>query len=477
MPAVIQVVDGRTVIQVGENTAATARDAVTATTAAGEAVTAKELAELAALTLPTVFETTADGVAAVGEGETFWAENADGPALYRKVSGAASELDVILSRARLNSPIGASEVGKADGGTVEDHIVYVIDPLDRIGGGSRKSTLGGIHVFPATTPGGDDGPNVVLGSASGTDLPASTFGNLVSTPRDNDVSGSEGYRNRLGSATTLAVILGGDNDINALAAFNIGHHNRADTTGGGAPSHPMMIGTYINATEAYTVGIGTNHNVHAIKAAAVGGDSTRIGTEGSGGTAGRNSFAGAGFQCTIDGAYAATLGGQFAKATRDYSIASGHGGDARTIGEQAHSSGPLSTVGDAQVSRYHLSRTVTGATAAELLAGGAARAAIGSKMSVSVQGQVKAVRSDVEGEEASWNVEFTVSNMSGVLTLLESTITPRFESVATGGGRNAWVCDVVVTVGRWAVRVAGEGAPLTTLLCTAELTESMERKL
>src|SRR5690606_15495629 len=123
------------------------------------------------------------------------------------------------------------------------------------------------------------------------DLPASTFANFVWTPRDNDVSAATGYRNRLGSNVTYSFIAGGDNDFNALAVFAIGHHHRADATGGGSPSHPMMIGSYNVVTSAYGTAIGTFTNIHGTKAVGIGSDGT-IGVEGSGEASRESAFVG-----------------------------------------------------------------------------------------------------------------------------------------------------------------------------------------
>lgn len=84
--------------------------AAEANTAADRSEDARDLAELASLTLPNVYETTGDGLAAVAEGDTFWVEGAAGPTLYRKVSGAAVELDKILSETGLSADDGGSYI-------------------------------------------------------------------------------------------------------------------------------------------------------------------------------------------------------------------------------------------------------------------------------------------------------------------------------------------------------------------------------
>src|SRR5690606_15952131 len=126
--------------------------------------------------------------------------------------------------------------------------------------------------------------------------------------------------------------------FNALAVFAIGHHHRADATGGGSPSHPMMIGSYNVVTSAYGTAIGTFTNIHGTKAVGIGSDGT-IGVEGSGeasresafvggqGTniTGRSTFVGAGLSVTASGSYSAGFG-RLSKASHDYTVASGYFG-------------------------------------------------------------------------------------------------------------------------------------------------------
>lgn len=59
---------------------------------AGDAESASSLAQMAALTAPTVYATKAAGLAAVGEGGTFWSNEDEPLALYRDVSGVATKL-------------------------------------------------------------------------------------------------------------------------------------------------------------------------------------------------------------------------------------------------------------------------------------------------------------------------------------------------------------------------------------------------
>ena len=71
---------------------------------AGDAEQAAALAQMAALTAPKVYQTKAEGLAAVGEGGTFWSDEDEPLALYRDVGGVATKLasavtsaDVVLS--------------------------------------------------------------------------------------------------------------------------------------------------------------------------------------------------------------------------------------------------------------------------------------------------------------------------------------------------------------------------------------------
>lgn len=95
--------------------------AETAKTAAEAAQTASEtaqgIAEAAALTAPQVYATKAAGVAAVGEGETFWSDEDGGVKLYRDVSGVATLLDEVIVAATLAGTGGAALVGFLQSGT------------------------------------------------------------------------------------------------------------------------------------------------------------------------------------------------------------------------------------------------------------------------------------------------------------------------------------------------------------------------
>lgn len=397
--------------------------------------------------------------AATTEGDFFsYSDGAGGIVYAVRTAGGSTEIAQAATKAQVDAKVdvtdlasttGAAQVGKTGGGSAQDHINYVLDPLDRTGGGSAKSLVGGVHILPATTPGGDDAPNVVVGSLGAVDLPADTYGNFIQGPRDNDVSGGAGYRNRLGSATSLAIILGGDNDINALAAFNIGHHNRADATGGGDPSHPMMIGTYLDVTSAYGVAVGTEHAVHSTKAAAVGGAANRIGTEGSPDTA-RESFIAAGFNNTVDGQYAGVWAGNTCKASKDYSHASGLKAIASSRGERVHSSISFSTPGDCQHGDLHLARTITGDVMTQLLLDGTATpiSALGSSTLLNIDALINVVRTDVVGNTACYRLVASISNLGGTLSVKSQTLTVLHEDDAT------WNADVSVTATAWQIRVA-----------------------
>lgn len=370
--------------------------------------------------------------------------------------GTVTENDIIRTRAE-----GISYVVLASGATDADLTTA---------GGVKLRVLPGAIIFPSTGPSGDDAPNIIIGSYGAVDLPASTYGNIVGGPRNPNISGGVGYRNRLGGTTVLSVILGGDNDIDALAAFNIGHHNAADVTDGA--SHPIMIGTYLNAGEAYGIAMGTENDNWARNAAIIGGRDHRIGTQGGGADA-RNSFIGGGATNTIDGQYAGIIGGQLCKATQDYSYAGGYGAVANTAGERVFSSVLSGTNGFRQISEYHVSRDISGTVATQLLTAGAVRTAIGAKSTVSLQAQINAARTDVEGETGAWVLNAQLSNMGGTWAVKSQSVTTVHADVATGGGRVAWVVDVIATGGTWQVRFKGENA--MTFIVDAYVREIMTR--
>jgi Pectate lyase superfamily protein len=63
--------------------------------AATSATTSANIALAASLTAPNVYATTAAGLAAVGEGQTFWSNQSGSPVLYRDVAGVAVALDML----------------------------------------------------------------------------------------------------------------------------------------------------------------------------------------------------------------------------------------------------------------------------------------------------------------------------------------------------------------------------------------------
>ncbi|MBB5709356.1 hypothetical protein [Sphingomonas xinjiangensis] len=81
---------------------------------------AADIAEIAALTAPQVYATTAAGLAAVPSGGTFWVAEAGGLRLYRDDAGTATALDVVLTKSALAGDGGASLIGTAEAGTVQE---------------------------------------------------------------------------------------------------------------------------------------------------------------------------------------------------------------------------------------------------------------------------------------------------------------------------------------------------------------------
>lgn len=429
---------------------------------------------IAAASDPTLAQQVADDVAASASAAQ---QSADEAALYDgpwRDDVTALETDTALTYT--SGEPGTVSAGdyvrtRAEGMAFEVVASAATDYDITTAGGVKLLGLPGALVFPSTGPSGDDAPNIVLGAYGAVDLPSSTYGNIVGGPRNPNISGGVGYRNRLGSSTILSVIWGGDNDIDALAALNIGHHNSADAADGA--SHPMMWGTFLNAGEAYGIAMGTENDNWARNAAIVGGRDHRIGTQG-GGTSSRNSFIGGGALNTIDGQYAGIIGGQLCKATKDYSYAGGYGAVANTAGEQVFSSVLSGTNGFRQVSEYHVSRDISGAIATQLLTAGAVRTAIGAKSTVSLQAQINAARTDVEGETGAWILNAQLSNMGGTWAVKSQSVTTVHADVTTGGGRTAWVVEVIATSGTWQVRFQGETG--MTFIVDAYVREIMTRK-
>lgn len=320
-------------------------------------------------------------------------------------------------------------------------------------------------ILPYTGPSGDNAPNIVFGSLGAVDLPSSTYGNVVQGPRNNDQSGGDGYRNRLGSTTNLSAIFGGDNDFDALAVFNMGHHNAADVADG--VSHAWMFGTYLNNGGAYGINMGTENDNWSHKSAILSGQSHRIGTQGAP-SDGRNSVVVGGYQCTIDGDYALAFG-YGTKATADYSQATGYGSVANTAGERVFSSTTSGTAGARQVGKYHLSRDISGGVATQLLSAGSARAAIGSKSTLTISAYINAARTDVEGETASYRLDAQVSNMGGTLAVKSQSLTVIHEDVA------GWNADIIVSGSTWQIRF--QGVASQTFIVDADVTEIVTRNI
>lgn len=324
--------------------------------------------------------------------------------------------------------------------------------------GVKLYALPGALVFPSTGPGGDNAPNIILGAYGAVDLPATTYGNLIGGPRDNNASGGVGYRNRLGANTNLAVILGGDNDIDALAAFNIGHHNAADVADGA--SHPIMIGTYLHNGGPYAVAMGTNHNIWATKSALVGGDDNRIGTQGTPDN-GRNSAGIGGWLNTIDGQYSAALGGYRLAVTASYAVAFGAQAVARYYGTMSNGNGAFGGVNAAQDNMSHRGRlrrqTTTGVATQLTLDGGTTTLSMPTNALWTGRALVSAYRVDAGGlgQTASYEVRFSAISSGSAATIKSSTVTVLHEDNA------AWNCDVIAS--GLVVQIRGQGAAGATI--------------
>lgn len=138
MPAIIRVVDGRTVIKVGENTAMAVAAASLAEQYANDANLSADAAALAAAAVG-VYGTTAEGIGATTNGQSFYVTDGTDFALYENNAGVADLVILLPTITAVNARVpyaelastapgeGAALVGTTDGQTAQ----VKFDALDK----------------------------------------------------------------------------------------------------------------------------------------------------------------------------------------------------------------------------------------------------------------------------------------------------------------------------------------------------------
>lgn len=258
--------------------------------------------------------------------------------------------------------------------------------------------------------------------------------------------GNAANPNKLLQSTDYRTISGGyDNQIDGAIASTIsgGAHHRVQSgsshaTIGGGSYNTITAGDYcaiaggtgneITATQG-TISGGINNK--AGEAAAVGGGSTNVASGRyaaiAGGTlltaSGEGSFA-AGNGNTVAGYYAHASGYQTV-ASADYTTVSGRQAKAYLRGQRAHANGCFAAAGDAQISDLVLRRQTTDATESDmLLDGGGVYPVVPEKTVWFFEIFTVGVRTDAEGEYASFKHSGILRRNSGGLAIVGGLATP-----------------------------------------------------
>ncbi|WP_346007471.1 hypothetical protein [Janibacter terrae] len=265
-----------------------------------------------------------------------------------------------------------------------------------------------------------------------------------------------GSRQSATAGTSYGTIGGGTQNtisgVNATVAGGNGNQatGNGSTVGGGQTNTASASGSLVaggvanSATDANATVAGGSTNT------ASGNSSTVLG----------------GLTNTASATGSAVFAGRDNTASGPYSVASGRGAVAPEAHMQAHGSQPFAAPGDAQINRWVLKQATTNATAANLDANTGAPPVIPENTTWAFTALVAGRRTDVDGENAAWEVKGCFKRDVGNTAALVGTPTVTLLGASTGAA--AWTVTVAsYSVGTLRLVVTGEAGK--TIRWVAEL--------
>jgi hypothetical protein len=350
----------------------------------------------------------------------------------------------------------------------------------------------------------DIGTGIVAGGAP------SPYENVVG---GNTANVNTATSNLLGAAALAAengnwdfLLAGYDNVVNGWACIVLGFHikvgidaNHITVSGGsihtvnpatsygtiaGGTGHviggadPTVSGGATNTATGNnsTVG-GGNNNQATSSGATVGGGSTNTATNstatvGGGNTnnaTGNSSTIGGGLTNTASATGATVPGGRENVASGEYSVASGRGAVATEVGMRAHSGGVFAVAGDAQINQWQLKKQTTDATVSNLEHSTGAPPNIPVDTTWAFTAIVVARRTDVDGDNAAFEVKGCFKRDAGNTAALVGA--PTVTSLGASAGAATWTVTVSSQSGG-ALLIRGTGEAAKTIRWVCELSAS-----
>lgn len=303
-----------------------------------------------------------------------------------------------------------------------------------------------------------------------------------------------GSLHKIGADTAYAVIAGGtEHSHGANGAYNVIGGGWTNTINDGAGACTIAGGRSGTASgSGATLGGGYTNTSTGDKSTVAGGEQNQATTTNStvsGGyqnkaITGTSNTVGGGYQNQALGNYSTVGGGLTNKATGvgatvpggrdntaagDYSVASGRGAVASNAGENAYSSGPFVTPGDAQTATTVLKQTTTNATVTPLWNPNNGTPVIPASTTWAVDMLIVARRTDVVGENAAWLIRSCIKRDTGSTAALVGTPTITPFGANTG---NTWsVAHTVDTTGPVRFTVTGETGKTIRWVGTLNVTQ------
>jgi len=281
-----------------------------------------------------------------------------------------------------------------------------------------------------------------------------------------------GFHSKIHPGVNHCTIAGGSrHTMQSGASYGTASGGTGHVVGGGSAT--VAGGSTNTATGNNSTVSGGNNNQATASASTVSGGSTNTATGNNSTVVGGNSNSATalsacviGGQTNVASGIGATVpGGRSNTAAGDYSTASGYGAVATHYGEMAHAALPFATPGDAQTSRIIAFRQTTDATASDLRVNNATPALCPENTTWAFRALVVARRTDVDGENATWEVKGAYKRDAGNTGALVGT--PVVTSLGANGG-NTWT----LTVGSYStgnLRLIGTGEAAKTVRWVATL--------
>ena len=285
-----------------------------------------------------------------------------------------------------------------------------------------------------------------------------------------------GFHSKIPAGVNHCVIAGGSrHTMQTGASYGTASGGTGHVIGGASAT--VSGGTTNTATGNNSTVGGGNSNSATAPASTISGGSTNTASGNNSSIVGGNSNTASGLSSTVVGGQtntasgigAAVPGGRSNTAAGDYSTARGYGAVTTHYGEDAHAALPFSTPGDAQTSRIIAFRQTTDATASDLRVNNASPPLCPENTTWAFRAQVVARRTDVDGENAAWEVTGTYKRDAGNTGALVGT--PVVTSLGANGG-NTWTLAVgSYSTGNLRLIVTGEAAKTIRWVGVYDITQ------